>query len=104
MDVEGRRNFLQQIADFAARGRTVVLTTHYLEEADRLAHDIVVVDHGTVIAHGTPADLKADLGTTVVAVSGQTYPRKTDALVLAALASDDFCDELDRRPFAAAAC
>ena len=44
----------------------MLLTTQYLEEADRLAGDIVVVDHGQVIAEGTPAELKADLGTSVV--------------------------------------
>jgi ABC-2 type transport system ATP-binding protein len=59
MDVEGRRNFLQQIAGFAGRGRTVVLTTHYLEEADQLARRVIVVDHGQVIADATPEAIKA---------------------------------------------
>ena len=59
MDVEGRRNFLQQIAGFADRGRTVVLTTHYLEEADQLARRVVVIDHGSVIADSTPEAIKA---------------------------------------------
>ena len=59
MDVEGRRNFIQQIADFAARGRTVVLTTHYLEEADQLARRVVVIDHGQVVADSTPEAIKA---------------------------------------------
>ena len=58
MDVEGRRNFLDQIAGYAARGRTVVLTTHYLEEADQLARRVIVVDHGKVIADATPEDIK----------------------------------------------
>jgi ABC-2 type transport system ATP-binding protein len=59
MDVEGRRRFLEEIAALAAKGRTVVLTTHYLEEADQLARRIIVVDRGQVIADSTPARIKA---------------------------------------------
>ena len=59
MDVEGRRKFLSEIAAFAARGRPVVLTTHYLEEADQLARRVIVIDHGKVIADATPAAIKA---------------------------------------------
>ena len=59
MDVEGRRKFLSEIADYAARGRTIVLTTHYLEEADQLARRVIVIDHGKVIADATPEDIKA---------------------------------------------
>ena len=43
-------------------GTTVLLTTQYLEEADRLADDIVVLDHGRVVAEGSPAELKARIG------------------------------------------
>jgi len=59
MDVEGRRKFLQEVGEFAAKGRTVVLTTHYLEEADQLAKRVIVVDRGHVIADSTPASIKA---------------------------------------------
>ena len=59
MDVEGRRNFLQEIAELAAKGRTVVLTTHYLEEADQLARRVIVIDRGRLIADSTPAQIKA---------------------------------------------
>ncbi|HXI94595.1 MAG TPA: ABC transporter ATP-binding protein, partial [Candidatus Acidoferrum sp.] len=59
MDVEGRRKFLQEVGEFAARGRTIVLTTHYLEEADQLAKRVIVVDRGHVIADSTPASIKA---------------------------------------------
>jgi ABC-2 type transport system ATP-binding protein len=59
MDVEGRRRFLQEIADLAAKGRTVVLTTHYLEEADQLARRVIVIDRGRIIADSTPAQIKA---------------------------------------------
>ena len=60
-DVEARRAFWEQIRRFVARGRTVLLTTHYLEEADALADRIVVIDHGRVIADGTPASIKAQV-------------------------------------------
>ena len=59
MDVEGRRGFLAAIRDFAARGKTVLLTTHYLEEADELAERVLVIDKGQVIADGTPREIKA---------------------------------------------
>jgi len=59
MDVEGRRRFLREIADLGARGRTIVLTTHYLEEADQLAQRIIVIDHGRVIADASPAQIKS---------------------------------------------
>ncbi len=59
MDVEGRRSFIERIADFARRGRTVVLTTHYLEEADQLAKRVIVIDRGVVIADAPPAEIKS---------------------------------------------
>jgi ABC-2 type transport system ATP-binding protein len=69
LDPPGRRELWDVIGQLVGDGTTVLLTTQYLEEADRLANDIVVVDHGRVIAQGTPAELKADLGTSVVAVT-----------------------------------
>ena len=59
MDVEGRRLFLQEIAQLAAKGRTVVLTTHYLEEADQLARRVIVIDRGRIIADSTPDEIKS---------------------------------------------
>ena len=59
MDVEARHAFLDAIRRLADERRTIVLTTHYLEEADALARRIVVVDHGVVIADVTPAEIKA---------------------------------------------
>ncbi|HSJ50089.1 MAG TPA: DUF4162 domain-containing protein, partial [Actinomycetota bacterium] len=50
------------IRALVAEGTTVLLTTQYLEEADQLADEIVVIDHGLVIAAGTPADLKSRVG------------------------------------------
>jgi len=59
MDVEARHAFLDAIRRLADARRTVVLTTHYLEEADTLARRVVVIDHGVVIADATPAEIKA---------------------------------------------
>jgi ABC-2 type transport system ATP-binding protein len=59
MDVEGRRAFLADLKEWVAHGRTIILTTHYLEEADELARRIVVIDRGNVIADAPPAVIKS---------------------------------------------
>jgi ABC-2 type transport system ATP-binding protein len=61
MDVESRRAFLAGIRELAGEGKTIVLTTHYLEEADELAQRIVVVDRGLVIADATPSEIKSQV-------------------------------------------
>jgi ABC-2 type transport system ATP-binding protein len=48
--------------ELVRRGRTVLLTTHHLEEADALASRIVVLDHGRIVAEGTPTEIKARVG------------------------------------------
>ena len=58
-DVEVRRSFWKQIRAYVARGRTVLLTTHYLEEADALAHRVVVINHGSIVADGSPSQIKS---------------------------------------------
>jgi len=58
MDVESRRQFWSTIRQLAASGRSILLTTHYLEEADALATRIVVLNRGRFIADGTPATIK----------------------------------------------
>ena len=59
MDIEARRGLWQQIRTLAHRGKTVLLTTHYLEEADALAHRIVVLNKGKIVSEGTPAEIKS---------------------------------------------
>jgi ABC-2 type transport system ATP-binding protein len=66
LDLPSRNALWDTIRGLVAEGTTVLLTTQYLEEADRLAEQIAVVDLGRVIAEGTPARLKAQLGSTVI--------------------------------------
>jgi ABC-2 type transport system ATP-binding protein len=68
LDPRSRIELWEAIRGLVADGTDVVLTTQYLDEADRLASDIVIVDHGRVIAQGTPAELKARTGRSVVEV------------------------------------
>jgi ABC-2 type transport system ATP-binding protein len=59
LDIEARRLMWAEIRSLAARGKTVLLTTHYLEEADALAHRIIVINKGRVVSEGTPAQIKS---------------------------------------------
>ena len=59
MDIEARRGLWEQIRSLAAQGKTVLMTTHYLEEADALAHRIIVINKGKVVSEGTPAEIKS---------------------------------------------
>jgi ABC-2 type transport system ATP-binding protein len=72
LDPQSRRQMWDVIERFRASGRSIVLTTHYMEEAERLCDRIAIVDHGTVIARGTPAELIAALGEPVTEVRTHT--------------------------------
>ncbi|HET9671267.1 MAG TPA: ATP-binding cassette domain-containing protein, partial [Actinomycetota bacterium] len=65
LDLHSRNELWEMIRELVREGTTVLLTTQYLEEADRLADRVAVIDHGHVIANDTPAALKAQLGDTV---------------------------------------
>ena len=62
LDPQSRRQLWTLVEGLKREGRTIVLTTHYLDEAERLCDNIAIVDHGTVIALGTPHQLIASLG------------------------------------------
>jgi ABC-2 type transport system ATP-binding protein len=62
LDPQSRRQLWDVIRDLSDRGRTVVLTTHYMDEAERLCHRVAIIDRGQIIALGSPSDLIARLG------------------------------------------
>jgi len=62
LDPNVARDIRATVADLAAQGVTVFLTTHYMEEADHLSHRVAIIDQGQIVALGTPAELKAAHG------------------------------------------
>jgi ABC-2 type transport system ATP-binding protein len=99
LDVDARRRFWQETRQLIARGRSLLLTTHYLEEADALADRVVILQHGRIIADGTPAGIKARVGnrqircvTRIPVEAARELPTVTSARVdgdvLVLLASD----------------
>ncbi|MCU1336141.1 MAG: ABC-type multidrug transport system, ATPase component, partial [Bryobacterales bacterium] len=62
LDPQARRQLWELIEEFKEAGRTILLTTHYMDEAERLCDRVAIMDHGKVIAHGTPRELIASIG------------------------------------------
>ena len=85
LDPHSRNEIWATIRRLAAEGTTVLLTTQYLDEADQLAGDIVVVDHGVAIASGSPDELKETIGVRIEATLADEAQLATAAKVLAAL-------------------
>jgi ABC-2 type transport system ATP-binding protein len=69
LDPRSRNDLWDVLRGLVRNGTTVLLTTQYLDEADRLADDVIVLDHGLTVAHGTPDTLKAQIGGDRVEVS-----------------------------------
>jgi len=74
LDPHSRSDLWTMLRELVSQGTTLVLTTQYLDEADRLADDIIVVDHGRVIAEGAPDQLKAHVGGRRVVVTLDDLP------------------------------
>jgi ABC-2 type transport system ATP-binding protein len=74
LDIEARQNIWRHVRDVSSRGTAVILTTHYLEEADRLADAVGILSHGRLVAEGTPAELKTSLTRRRITL----YPEQVD--------------------------
>jgi ABC-2 type transport system ATP-binding protein len=82
LDPQSRLQLWERVAALKAAGRTVLLTTHYMEEAERLCDRVAVVDHGRIIAQGSPAQLIAGLHAPHI-IEFSTEPPVADALLAA---------------------
>jgi ABC-2 type transport system ATP-binding protein len=97
LDPTGRREVWDAVRRLVDAGTDVLLTTHYLEEADELADQVVVIDHGRTVASGTLADLKASVGRDLIEVV-VSDPSRLDAVgrVLARGCTTEDVPRLDR--------
>ena len=98
LDVEARRSFWAHLRAFIGSGRTLLLTTHYLEEADAIANRIVVIDHGRIIADAAPSVLKSTVRNKRVTFES-TQPIDVDGLpVVRATVADGRVELLTAEP------
>jgi ABC-2 type transport system ATP-binding protein len=102
LDPRGRLGMWDVIRDQVREGTTLLLTTQYLEEADELADDIAVVDHGRIIARGTADELKAQVGGERIEVVVRHPDDLRRAVATLAPNGDGTCDRHTRRVTVAA--
>src|SRR5580704_15414977 len=105
LDPAGRLEVWDAVRGLAAAGTDILLTTHYLDEADELADHVVVIDHGRTVAAGTLSELKASTGGTVieVAVADEARLGAAGAVLERVTASPPRFDQAGRRVSAQAA-
>ena len=84
LDPRSRNQVWELVRRIAAEGTTVLLTTQYLDEADRLAERMAVIDHGRVIAEGTSRDLKSSIGSNTLRLRLGNAEQRPRALELVA--------------------
>jgi ABC-2 type transport system ATP-binding protein len=89
LDPQSRRSVWDVIADYRAGGKTVLLTTHYMDEAARLCDRVAIMDHGRIIALGTPAALVASLGAEHVVEFTLNEPGTEESITDAAILAPD---------------
>jgi ABC-2 type transport system ATP-binding protein len=104
LDPRSRNELWEVITGLVAGGTTLLLTTQYLEEADQLANDIIVIDHGAVIARGTPDELKTNIGGEQLVVAVAHRNQLDDAVaVLRAVGHSEPIVDIDNRRVSVAA-
>ncbi|MBW3567749.1 MAG: ATP-binding cassette domain-containing protein [Proteobacteria bacterium] len=98
LDPRSRNQVWDIVRAIAAEGTTVLLTTQYLEEADRLANRLAVIDHGRLIAEGTSRELKRSVGGSTLHVQVADTARRNEAeSLLRGMFGDDVHDDTDNR-------
>jgi ABC-2 type transport system ATP-binding protein len=99
LDPQNRAAVWEYIQRLNQQGMTIFLTTQYMEEADRLADRLSIIDHGRIVAEGTPASLKASIGADVVSLSfksnGQPNPQEAAKAALARIQGIKEVQEVD---------
>ncbi|MGD8558279.1 MAG: ABC transporter ATP-binding protein [Gammaproteobacteria bacterium] len=93
LDPQSRRNFWKLIRDIKQQSKTIVLTTHYMEEAYELCDDIAIMDHGKIIARGTPQQLLAEhFNSVVVRLPAEALPLNHSALPFETTTQGDYIE------------
>jgi ABC-2 type transport system ATP-binding protein len=83
LDPQARRNFWELMQSIKARRKTIILTTHYMEEAELLCDEIAIVDRGKIIAQGTPRELlKKHFADTLLELPRHEFPQSARSLPL----------------------
>ena len=82
LDPQSRANLWEHIRSLGAAGMTIVVTTHYLDEADALCDDVYIIDQGKIVAHGAPGVLKQQIGGTAIVLEWDTPPQASQACAL----------------------